>query len=393
MSRILVAIPQESWRQDLALLLESLGHEVSSVQARPEMLEHLKGEFPELLFMADGIEETPAESLLREIQVASPLTTVVVCLKSRDATRAVEVLKAGAFECVAPPWTCEGLDVVIRKAVRWSGTALSLAEASRRERVRIWLRFPRVLICAAVLALLISAGLIGRRAYFPAQPPEAPHWALPYRHPAGLAWDGKVLWVADWFSQAVYLGELHPGFSVKKTYHFPTWVPVTLAFVEGTLWSASASGKIQKHLLDGSLTVVESYPAVGPATTGLCYDGLYLWSAEASAPLITKHLLDSKLSVVERYPYPGGKPAGLVYDGKNLWSLDAVSGQLLEHDISQPDRVLGRWPLEIYQTGQWKAAGLAWDGRFFWSVAEPLEESERSQETARIFRHGVLREG
>src|SRR5512140_3691630 len=68
-------------------------------------------------------------------------------------------------------------------------------------------------------------------------------------------------------------------------------------------------------------SVLGSFAAPGPCTTGLTWDGRSLWAADHRTDLLYE--LDPKTGAVRRkLASPGPRPAGLAWDGKRLWSLD-----------------------------------------------------------------------
>lgn len=376
MAKVAVAFAEDEVREELASLLKRLGHEVAPASSLQEGLSVVQAGKPQVLVVEEGLDGTSGEVLVREAQRVAPLLPVIVCLKRRDAPRAVEFLKLGAFECVAPPWTSEALGVPIRRALRVAGTTFDLVrpDAPSRELVR---RIFLSILGAAALALLVTIGLKDlreRRARSEA-PLSAP---LPYAHPAGLAWHDGKLWAGDWFGASVYVHD-PKTLAIVRVKTLPGEPPVCLAFVEGSLWIVTDHGRVKRHLLDEKLTVLGSARLPG-SPVGLAYDGLYLWSLDKTSGRLRKHLLDDELSELAEVPFPGRKPAALAWDGRSLWSLDE-GGRLYRHDPAHPEQVLETFDLPEY-AGGWKAGGLAWDGVRFWTVAESPDGKE-----GRIFRH------
>lgn len=372
MATLGLVLAEDEIRQELARLLARLGHEVLQASSLSGALELLQRRSPQVLLVQETLDGSSGEVVLREALRVAPLLPVIVCLNRRDAPRAVELLRLGAFECVAPPWTSESLAVPIRRALRL-GTSFELPRPAPPEGRRTGRRL-------AALGAALAAGLLCLAALKPwldRRRAEAPlAWALPYAHPAGLAWHAGRLWIGDWYSQSVYAHE-PSDLSIVAVHHFPGEQPACLAVAEGSLWVASASGQATKRLLDEQFSLLGRFRLPG-APVGLAYDGLYLWSLDSAQGRLHKHLLDDRLSVLESYPFPGGKPAALAYDGSSLWSLDE-GGVLRRHDLASPDRLLASFPPE--ELG-WKPTGLAWDGRRLWSVAE-----SRSPGQGRILRH------
>ncbi|MBI4425240.1 MAG: hypothetical protein HY554_16035 [Elusimicrobia bacterium] len=383
MATIAVLGERDEPRRDLVLALEELGHRAAPASAVPEAVEVLATARPQLVVVLCDPKSRLAEHLMGEVDRVQPLLPVIVALERRNASRAVDLLKAGAYEVVAPPWTAENLGGCLAKALRFKGTAFEATpppEAARKTRA--------YLILAALFVGLAAAYPAYRRRAAP--PPPAPAatraWELPYAHPSGLAFAStgtKELWVADWFAQALY--RLDPKtLAVRRAVHFPKETPVALALTRDALWTSAAPGHLVRHMLDERLSVLARVAdPVGPAVA-MAYDGLYLWTAETKERRVHKRLLDDALTVVESYRYPGGLPAALAWDGASLWSIDAANRELLRHAADDPARVTLRVGLPEYQEGDWRPTGLAYDGAHFWSVAE---SRERTTAPGRIFRH------
>lgn len=369
----------------LALLAGEAGHNASAARGIEEAVEILREHRPKLMLVCDAPGHD-AEILVREILRVSPLLPVVVALKVRDANRAVALMRVGAAEVVAPPWTRENLAACLSKAVRFQGTALSVAHVTAPK-----LRSAPFYFLAVLAFFAATFGFIAvqRRAELAKKiAAQRFFWDLPYKHAAGLAFDGKDLWVLDWFSQSLYVHapdmETLP---VRRVAHFPAQPPTALSFAADFAWTASEDDFISRRMKDAALTVTQKYKDLAPRTVGLVFDGLYLWTCDSRKKQIHKRLPDDQLTVLASFRYPGEAPAALAFDGKSLWSLDAARHELLRHNLERPDEAVSRVVLPEYQDGRYKPAGLAWDGKRFWTVGEPLP---RAAGTARLFAHKVL---
>jgi CheY-like chemotaxis protein len=362
-------------RERLALLAGECGHLVRPAADLSGALELLREGKPRLMLLFD---EPGHDALvaLREVLRAAPLLPVVAVLSRRDAGRAVALMRAGAAEVLAPPWTKEALRSCLSKALRLQGTSYAVARPPR------WGAFPYfVLACSLFFAVSLAQSARLRRAAARAELAAAKtHWDLPFKHPASLAWDGKAIWTVDWFSQSLYVHDERA--EVRRLHHFTADMPVGVAFGGGSGWTAMASGHVVRHMLDGKWTALERVPA--SATGGMAFDGLYLWTADAKARRIHKRILDSKLTIVGTFRYPGAEPAGLAWDGRALWSLDGPNRQLIRHNLERPDEGLDKRPLREYGDGAYRPAGLAWDGKRFWTIGEKRPPNTGA---ARLFKH------
>lgn len=352
-------------RAELSGLLGEIGHLAQGAGRLDEALELTRERRPRAFVVVDG-GGADAEVLARELARAFPLLPVVAVLKTRDATRAVALMKAGAVEVVAPPWTREDMKACVSKSLRAPGTVLSPTRAVPRRRSALWYA---VAVGAFLAAALGAASLKRARERRRAQAARVDRWSLPVFHPAGLAFDGRDVWVVDWFSQSLYAQSPQDA-RVLAERHLTAETPVAAAFSDDAVWTASADGTIVRRMRDVRLTPLQRYPQAAPNCAGLALDGLYLWTLDGRAKTLTKHLLDGALTAVATARVPGLKPAGLAWDGRALWTLDAGDRVLRRHDLGNPRLVTALLTLPEYGDGAYRPVGLAWDGERFWTVGE-----------------------
>ena len=199
MATIGLVCGNEADREKLSLMAGESGHLVQGAGRLPEAVEILRERRPRLMLIVDSPQQD-AENLLREILRVSPLLPVVVALKERDATRAVRLMRTGACEVVAPPWTREALQACLAKAMRLPGTVYSVARVPRRPSAPVYFFSVLAFFCAAFGTMALN-----RQARLRQEALEhKEYWDLPYKHPAGMAFDSGSLWVADWFTQSLY---------------------------------------------------------------------------------------------------------------------------------------------------------------------------------------------
>ncbi|MFI5361149.1 MAG: hypothetical protein ACHQ49_04195 [Elusimicrobiota bacterium] len=378
MSDIGLLAAQAGDREELAALLGELGYSSGGAGRLAEALEFARERRPRAFLIVDG-GGADAETLTRELFRAFPLTPVVAALKTRDATRAVALMRAGAVEVVAPPWTREDLKACVSKGLRSPGTALSPVRLAPRRWSPVWYALAVGVFIAAALG---AASLKRARSNAAAAAARVDRWELPVSHPAGLAFDGKDLWVVDWFSQSLY-EESRVDPRVLTVRHLTSETPVAAAFASDAVWTVSADGTIVRRMRDARLTPLQSYPKVAPNCAGLAFDGLYLWTLDARARTLSKRLLDEKLTVVSRTKIPGLKPAALLWDGSALWTLDGGDRVLRRHDVADPSMIVALLSLPEYADGAYAPQGLAWDGDRFWTVGERRD----GKGPASLFRH------
>lgn len=365
-------------RELLGLMLGELGHGVEGAGRLEEALEFARDRKTRAFLLVDG-GGADAELLTRELLRAFPLLPIVVALKVRDARRAVELMRAGAAEVVAPPWTPEDLKASVSKGLRFQGTVLSVTSAAPLRRSPIWYALSVAMFLAAGLGVASLKRVEQNKAAAAAR---VDRWDLPVRHPAGLAFDGKSLWLVEWFTQSFYSLSTETS-TVQLVRHLTAETPVAAAFTAEALWTVSADGTVVRRMRDDKMTPLSRYPRAAPNSAGLAFDGLYLWTLDARAKVLRKHLVDRELSVISTYKWRGAKPAGLIYDGRTLWTLDAADRRLMRHALDRPEELVGAIPLPEYAQGNFIPTGLSWDGSRFWTVGEAND----GKGPARLVRH------
>ncbi len=319
---------------------------------------------PAAVFIVDGEEPSP-EIQLREIRRVAPFVPVVALLKRRDATRAVELMKAGALDCAQSPWTEEELRPIYRKALNISGTALELDSSALRNRRRsAWL---------ALTAFCTFAGFAGGlyygfKKYFPR--PVQPHsFSLPYAHPTGIAIRKDSIIISDWYSQALYEHSFK-NFNITRVISLPETTPVALASSQDALWVAGADGVIEKRLLDARYTPVSKTAAFSPAPDGACFDGLYFWTVNSGSGRIVKRMPGDTLAELKTFKYPGKKLSAFTCDTRFLWAADPELKGLVKMPLDDPERILSKTELEAYASRTLNITAMASAEGRIWFAGE-----------------------
>jgi CheY-like chemotaxis protein len=367
-------------REALSGMLGEMGHLVYGAGRLEEALEVARERRPRAWIVVDG-GGADGEVLARELRRAFPLLPVMVALKTRDARRAVGLMRVGAAEVVAPPWTPVELKASVSKTLRFQGTSLSPLRVAPPRRGGLYF---------LLAAGLFFAGALGRAGYIRSQKAAAAKaavvhaWDLPVSHPAGLAFDGESVWVVDWFSQSLYAHSTEDA-SLKEMRHLTAETPVSAHFAKDSVWTVAADGTIARRMRDAKLTVLQRWPGAAPNPAGIAFDGLYLWTLDGRSRRLSKRIPDAALTVAATYRVPGTKPVALVYDGSTLWTLDAADRALRRHNLQRPDEAVELVSMSVYSDGAEQPTGLAFDGRRFWTAAE-----RRKGGPARLRRHPEL---
>lgn len=109
--------------------------------------------------------------------------------------------------------------------------------------------------------------------------------------------------------------------------------------------------------------VLKAFPAPGTCSTGMAWDGKYLWVADLKTD--TLYALDpEKGAVVRKLPAPTFRPVGLAWDGEQLWCVCGEEEKI--YRLRPQDGLVTR---TIDAPAQ-RPAGIAWDGKYLWLVTK-----------------------
>jgi CheY-like chemotaxis protein len=319
---------------------------------------------PAAVFFADG-DDPPAEIQLRELRRAAPLLPLVPLLRRRDATRAVELMKGGALDCAQSPWTAEELRPLYRKALRLAGTALELDTGALRARRRSF---------TAGLALFFAfAGFAGGLYYgYKRYSPKAVQprtFALPYAHPSGIVARKDSVLVSDWFSQGLY-EHSYRNFGITKVTSLPQTVPAAMAASQDALWLAGVNGVVEKRLLDARYTPVTRTPPLSPVPDGVCFDGLYFWTAHSASGTITKRMPGDALQEIKKFKYPGRRLTAFTCDNRFLWAADPDLKAVVKMSLDDPEKIVVRSQLDAYASRTLKITAMSSANGRLWFAGE-----------------------
>ncbi len=193
-------------------------------------------------------------------------------------------------------------------------------------------------------------------------------YSVPSENISGISTDGKDIWLCDWFKQEIYQAQIVSGdFLIKKTFRFENVFPVSLSADERFLWTCDAwSKKINKHVYDDKLSVIESYPAVGNNPSSVCWDGKNLWSTDVDTNKIYRHNMTSdEIKPDLIFKSACSRLIGFFYDGKYYWSVDADKQLIYKHnsDIT----IIEKYQLNFPER---KISGILIDKKYVWITFE-----------------------
>jgi sugar lactone lactonase YvrE len=179
--------------------------------------------------------------------------------------------------------------------------------------------------------------------------------------PTGLAYDGKLLWVADRLEDRLSAVDPASG-EVVKTLPSPGFVPRGLAWDGQHLWCVDGEEKRIMMLDVASGLTLRSIEAPMPSPQGIAWDGKYLWLVDDADDVIAQISIDDG-TTIKQFPAPMSYPTGLTWWNGYLWCADRREDRLY---LVDPDHG-GEVVLSFDAPGAY-ARGLATDGRHLWNA-------------------------
>lgn len=289
---------------------------------------------PPALVIAEKSENPAALNGLRvTLHAHAPATPFVVTLPRSNLSDAISSMQAGAFDCVAKPFSSADLLMAAKRATLKSGRLLFMKklEPPKRHTLQISLFVLGVLVCGWLLQTVRNG-----------PPPRV--LSLGSANLSGLQWEGRSLWVGDWFESTVTRYEVDKGLAsgfrkleTKSLYKVQDGQPILICNTPDLLMTIGADLKLRIHQRSVGLPTYQTVATPGTSPTGLAWDGLNLWTVDSHTNLLYKHGQDLRVIDTVKCIFP--QPLGLAWDGSGLWvigdkplkaaKLEAVEGGLV----------------------------------------------------------------
>jgi len=194
------------------------------------------------------------------------------------------------------------------------------------------------------------------------------NYVVPYSNPTAIIFSDKTVWIADWFSQAIYVHDLHKrDLPLKRTFYLPDAHLTGMALAGNAVYTADSWAHVlRKHRLDDHLSILLTVPSPGPSPCSLFWDGRYLWSCDLTTGRIYQHQADDRLTVVASYASPGKAPVGFFKDDRYAWSMDAKTRQLYKRRLDNQLTILAAYQLPEWGEGAAPLSNFTWRDGDLW---------------------------
>lgn len=215
-------------------------------------------------------------------------------------------------------------------------------------------------LTASMLALIIISTMAMTGTAFARTGDTVKVFSTPGSCPTGLAFDGKLLWLADLKTDQLY-GINPDNGNVERSMAAPTFRPLGLAFDGESLWCVCGEEERLYRIRPSDGLVTRTFESPVSKPTGLAWDGNYLWVASRSAKEIHQISPDDGTTILS-FPSPSRYPQGLAFDGRYLWVADRIKDRIYMVSPEKGEVVL------MFDAPAPYADGLAWDGKNLWNV-------------------------
>ena len=152
----------------------------------------------------------------------------------------------------------------------------------------------------------------------------------PGSYPAGIAFDGKNLWVADRKDKKIYCIDKDNG-KIIRSIPSPAYWPVSMTWDGEALWCSdfkgglplteNYNGKVYRINTENG-NILKDLKSPATVIRGIAWDKKYLWCIDAKSDKIIQFNPDDGTEIYS-FPAPTADCSGLAFDGKYLWVTDS----------------------------------------------------------------------
>ncbi|MFN0117044.1 MAG: hypothetical protein ACKVQC_01955 [Elusimicrobiota bacterium] len=293
-----------------------------SVEIKSEAVPHLElaleklGKEPPVLVVASFQGELETLRVLdQNLKVNSPTTPFLVTMTENKMDVALQIMKAGAFDCLSGKMDPFQILAASKRATLKNGRTLFSAKLYKSHHPA------SKIVSGVVLGLLLLSGIQKIRMGAPPTTVSLGSASL-----SGLQWDSRDLWVGSWMDSTITQYRLQSGIlpqyrelETVGMFRLQDTQPILVCNTPEALVTIGFDLKFRSHQRVIGLPTLQAAPVPGTNPTGLVWDGEYLWSIDKQTSLIYRHGGDFR--VIETIPSIIQEPTGLAWDGKRFWII------------------------------------------------------------------------
>jgi len=361
MANILVIDDEADMRFAVRMLLERSGHSVIEAENGDNALAKLDEFIPDLVLLDMRLPGMDGIQILQKLRAKQKNLPIIMVTGYGNVELAEQAIAMGADHYLSKPFHNKELIEVIHQTLEKRGyVPPESPEPETAAPIPPGEEVPsdRRLAGRGLLAAVIFGGLA--MAWWLMRAKD--NYAVPYANPTAIVFSDKTVWIADWFSQAIYVHDLHKrDLPLKRTFYLPDVHLTGMALASNAVYTADSWAHVlRKHRLDDHLSIQFTVPSPGPSPCSLFWDGRYLWSCDLTTGKIYQHQADDRLTVVASYASPGKAPVGFFKDDRYAWSLDAKTRQLYKRRLDSQLSILAAYQLSEWGEGAAPLSSFTW---------------------------------
>ena len=369
MANILVIDDEADMRFAVRMLLERSGHSVMEAENGDHALAKLDELIPDLVLLDMRLPGMDGIQILQKLRERQKDLPIIMVTGYGNVELAQQAIAMGADHYLSKPFHNKELIEVIQQTLEKRGyvppespgpETAGAASVPPEEGVQS----DRRLAGYGLLAAVFLGGVA--TAWWSMQARD--NYPVPYANPTAIVFSDKTVWIADWFSQAIYVHDLHKrDLPLKRTYYLPDSHLTGMALTSNAIFTADSWAHVlRKHRLDDHLSILFTVPSPGPSPCSLFWDGRYLWSCDLTTGKIYQHQADDRLTVVASFESPGKAPVGFFKDDRYAWSMDAKTRMLYKRRLDNQLSILAAYQLPEWGEGAAPLSNFTWFGGDLW---------------------------
>lgn len=363
MSKVLLIGLRAKEDKRVASYFHSVDVATISLPSIESALDKIAGDPPTAIVVERPANAEEIFSLRDVLKQSAPATPFLVILPDARVDLAMPALRAGAYDCLSRPLDRNQVLAAAKRAAKHSGRTLFVPKIKPRQR-----RTGLVATCA--ISFLVTALVLGpgRRAK------PAPELDLASATLSGLQWNGRQLWVGNWFDSTVTLYEV--GRSVfgpskllitREVVKLQDTQPILVCDTPKAFVTVGFDLLFRTHRRTSGLPTAAVEKAPGSNPTGIAWFRKSLWSCDSGTGLLYRH--DADLKVVESIRSIVPEPSGLAAGG-SLWVIGGSPLKVARLDKSGKGYVWsGPWLVGDLLPEGMSPTGLAVGYKRLWAVA------------------------
>lgn len=355
MRDIIVIASKEKDRLILAQIFERIGANPFFAIDLNEAFKLLEKNIPRAIFIVED-NNPPTEIKIRELKRVAPLLPICILLRQRDASKAVEYMKIGAFDCAQSPWTEEEILPLFKKSLLLTGTEIKFEK-------------PKKQIYILILLFLVFFSFLFYGIFYYGKKTEKTKYekllvkdsvVLPEKNISGMFFDEKNVYIVSWLTQNVYQYDKNELrlISVKR---LSGKIPTLVSDIISGFIVLNDENELEKRMKDEKFTILGKIK-LNQRITDICFDRMYLWTLNKEK--IQKRVLNESLDILSEFNL-NNKVENIACSNKNIYYYNFSQKLISKASIDDPQKIFSE-----FHISNGKLITMSWNENKLWYVVE-----------------------